>query len=97
MKEGVRQYLKQIWDNKWIILEGLKNLLFSTGKIGYIASKRRTICKVCPFNSKNAKKYKGYKSNIPFNHCTECGCSLLIKPYAMGAECPKKFWFSRTL
>ena len=90
-------YLKSIWKNKLTILVGLKNLLFTSGKVGIMAKKRIAICNVCPSNSKNAKKYKSYKSNIPFNHCIECGCSLLIKPFAESAECPKKLWFSRKL
>lgn len=87
------QYLKQIWDNKKAILEGLKNLFFAEGKVRVIAEKRRRVCEVCPYSSKNTKS--SYK--LPFTHCTVCGCSLLIKPYSMESECPKKFWFSRKL
>jgi hypothetical protein len=87
------QYLKQVWANKEAILEGLKNLLFAKGKVRVVAEKRRKICRVCPYASNNSKS--PYK--LPFKHCTECGCSLLIKPYSMESECPKKFWFSRKL
>lgn len=86
-------YLKQVWENKSIIFEGIRNLLFAKGKIRIIAKKRRKVCSVCPYSSQNTKS--SYK--LPFKHCTICGCSLAIKPFAMEAECPKKFWFSRKL
>lgn len=86
-------YLKQVWENRQAILEGIYNYIFAQGRLRAIAKKRRKICKVCPYSSGNTKS--SYK--LPFEHCTLCGCSLLIKPYTMSTECPKRFWFSRKL
>lgn len=86
-------YLKQVWDNRQAIWEGLINYLFSKGKVREIAQKRLKVCNACHYNSNKARS--SYK--VPFKHCTVCGCSLLIKPYSMESECPKKFWFSRKI
>lgn len=90
----MKDYIKQIWQNRGIILEGIKNRLFARGKVKRIAEKRLAVCNVCQYNSSNSAK-SSYK--VPFKHCTLCGCSLNIKPYAMESECPKKFWYSRKL
>lgn len=87
------QYLKNVYTNRLAILEGIYNVLFAKRHIKVIAKKRQAICAVCPYNSANSKE----KSNIPYTHCTICGCSLKIKPYVMEAECPKKFWLSRKI
>lgn len=87
-----KDFLISIWQNRSAIIQGMRNFLFAKGKVREIAAKRREFCKICPFASHNAKRLAAYKSCIPFRHCTLCGCSLLIKPYSLESECPKKIW-----
>lgn len=86
-------YLKRVWNNKQAIKEGIFNLLFAKNPIRFYAKRRRKICDACHYNSSKAKS----SFNLPYKHCTLCGCSLLIKPYSMESECPKKFWLSRKI
>jgi len=93
-------YLKQIWVNRRLIWEGLVTWLKLSGIKEVIAIERINICNGCVYNSKNFKvnpQSEGELYPVPFKHCTLCGCSLMIKPYAMEAECPKKFWLSRKI
>ena len=80
--------IKQIWENKHLIATGLVNRFFSPREIKELANKRLAICNVCPDNSKNT--VSGY--NVPYRHCTLCGCSLALKPYAKQSKCPVNKW-----
>lgn len=81
---------RQIWENKHLIAQGIVNMFFSPKELKQLAKKRQSICKTCPANSHLASGDKKY--NVPFWHCTKCGCSLNIKPYAQSATCPLRMW-----
>lgn len=77
--------LKDIWENKHLILQGVVNRMFSPNK--ELANRRLRICASCPFNSENS----GDKTP-PYKHCTKCGCALALKPYVENAKCPLNYW-----
>lgn len=58
-----------------VVASQVKNGTASEGAIAEIL-RRKEICANCPFNSKNAKRDRGYNSSIPFEHCTLCLCRI---------------------
>ncbi len=84
------ELIKRIWINRSSIFEGIYNRLFSSKKVKELAKKRLEVCKFCSFNSDNTTNRP--EGKLPYKHCTECGCSLHIKPYAETTECPNGFW-----
>lgn len=85
-----KSLLYNIWKNRTNILKGLLNRIYVKSNIKILAEERLSICESCPFSSENATKRPYGK--LPYTHCTACGCSLNVKPYAPQAECPKGKW-----
>lgn len=97
MKIYTISYLKKIWQNRFAIINGVKNKLFASKELKQIASQRTITCLNCPWNSANTRRAGQPEEvinryDLPFNHCVECGCSIAFKPYSEDAECPKGFW-----
>jgi hypothetical protein len=73
------------------ILEGAANVLVVKQEVEKAAAERKAICDGCEFNSTNAKK-NGYSNWRPDEHCTQCGCNLIMKTRCMSCSCPMKYW-----
>lgn len=84
------ELLNEIWKNKRFILIALKNRLFSPKSIKRMAQTRLAICATCPFASMNAQTLP--YGNLPWDHCTACGCMLGLKTYSPESKCPKGKW-----
>lgn len=62
--------------------------------------KRRLICSTCPFMSSNATESKEYyelmnghyTTDREDEHCTICGCPLLIRTAALTKNCGMEVW-----
>jgi len=84
--------LREIWKNKDLIIDGIKNKYLTTGdikeEINKIADSRKVICSVCPFMSENAKKVFNYKTQRFDKHCTKCGCNIDLKTHSLASSCP---------
>lgn len=85
-----KSLLYNIWNNRVSILKGLLNKIYAKPNVKLLAQERLDICEGCSFNSKNTTNRPYGK--LPYIHCTACGCSLNVKPYAPQAECPKGKW-----
>jgi len=74
------------------IYEGWKNMLVPSSElkdtIEKVSAERMAICNDCPFHSKN------HPNNVPYDHCTDCGCMLKAKTACLSCECPKKYWLA---
>jgi hypothetical protein len=74
------------------IYEGWKNMLVPASDmkatIEKVSAERMAICDNCPFHSKN------HPNNVPYDHCTDCGCMLKAKTACLSCECPKKHWLA---
>jgi hypothetical protein len=83
--------IKKIWENKWLILEGMFNYYFTRKKIKRVAYWRNEICKGCPLID-----LEGSKCEVPGTQpcCGDCGCSLKYKTYSMSSSCPQGRWFA---
>ena len=81
--------LTTLWNNKALILEGIKNYLFSTDTIEQIALERHTICQQCPNFD-----IIGVNCLAPGTQpcCSNCGCSLKFKTRSLSSECPIGNW-----
>jgi len=73
--------LIEIWKNKGMILEGIKNAIFTKEDVEIIAAKRMAICNACPSIGTNCIA----PGTQPC--CGECGCSLAFKTRALAASC----------
>ncbi|NDB57851.1 hypothetical protein EB001_05340 [bacterium] len=78
-----------LWNNKSLILEGIKNYLFTTDTIEQIALERYTICQACP-----KLDLLGTDCLAPGTQpcCSECGCSLKFKTRSLSSSCPVNKW-----
>mgnify|MGYP000011420040 FL=1 len=83
------QKIKTIWENKWLILEGVIGYYFTKKKHKKIADYRMKICARCPLYDT-----VGTKCLVPGTQpcCGSCGCSLDYKLYSMSSECPEGHW-----
>lgn len=97
--------MSKIKDYLSIVTKGIKNgdkvieaLIVSAkvknGKINNEALaeilRRKEICASCPYNSENAKRDRGYNSNIPYQHCILCSCRIGgedTKEYCLSCNC----------
>ena len=77
--------LKQIWNHRMQILEGVKNTVFKKDHIEFIASERMKICNACP-----KIDIEGSKCMVAGTKpcCSVCGCKLALKTRSMASECP---------
>jgi hypothetical protein len=55
-------------------------------KIMEVSEERLAICRSCPFHSSN------FNSIRPDEHCTDCGCSLILKTKCLSCACPQSKW-----
>jgi hypothetical protein len=78
--------LKQIWENRKQILEGITNSVIRDEFVEDVARVRREMCDQCPS--------KGDKCVMPGTApcCNECGCSLTFKTRSLSSECPVGKW-----
>ena len=84
-----RRLLKQIWNNKAAIAEGIKNKIFKKEDIEEVFNERMDICNVCPALNTDGSLC-AVKGSQPC--CGSCGCSLGFKLRALSAECPQGKW-----
>lgn len=78
--------LKQIWQERHKILEGIKNSIIRDEFVEEIAALRYHHCEKCPS--------KGDECAVPGTApcCNECGCSLGFKTRSLAADCPLGKW-----
>jgi len=76
--------LTQIWSNRKVILEGIKNSAFKTEHVEQIAAERMAICEACPDLDK-----QGDSCLVPKTQpcCGQCGCSLEFKLRSLSSNC----------
>jgi hypothetical protein len=81
----------RLWNNYPLILEGIRNYLFTTDSIEQIALERYTICQACP-----KLDLVGKDCLAPGTQpcCSECGCSLKFKTRSLSSSCPLGKWDS---
>jgi hypothetical protein len=82
--------LKDIFNNRKEILEGIKNRLFKQKHIEIVAKERwEQHCVICEFLDRDGKK-----CTMPGTQpcCGECGCSLALKMRSLSSACPKNKW-----
>jgi len=84
--------LKDIWKNRSLIEEGLRNKFFPPKDLKQLIDdtviERKSICYQCPFMSENAKKLFNYKTQRFDKHCSKCGCNLELKTSSLNSSCP---------
>ncbi len=78
--------LKNIWENRKQIYEGIKNSVIRDAFVEDVAAKRIALCNLCPS--------KGDECEVPGTApcCNECGCSLAFKTRSLSSECPLGEW-----
>lgn len=81
--------LKEVWKNRRLIFEGIKNTIFRKRYIEKIAASRMAICNEC-------EELDTEGSNCAFSGtqpcCSECGCSLQYKTRSLSSSCPFNYW-----
>jgi hypothetical protein len=87
--------LKKIYEQRKLILEGIKNTIFKKEVIEKIAAERMEICKTNECGSFDETgdgcEVSGTQPCCS-NHTGGCGCSLKLATRALSKDCPKKFW-----
>jgi len=81
--------IRTIWNNRFLILEGLKNYVSRTTEIEKLARARMEICNECPLID-----LKGTSCFAPGTQpcCGSCGCSLKLKTRSQDSNCPEGKW-----
>lgn len=76
--------IKQIWNNRKQILEGMRNKWIRIPEIEEIAYDRMSICQHCPLLD-----IEGTNCMVPGTApcCSACGCSLAFKTRSLSSEC----------
>jgi hypothetical protein len=74
--------LKQIWEERHKIMEGVKNSIIRDEFVEDIAKLRHDICNNCDLKGKKC----AVKGMGPC--CNECGCSLAFKTRSLSSSCP---------
>lgn len=82
--------LLEIFQNRKLIWDGLKNNLIKSEHIEALYLDRNAICNKCPYMIEKGDKQCSIPGTDPC--CPECGCSLAVKLRSPNAECPKGFW-----
>ena len=82
----MKKSLKEIWNNRNQILEGITNAIIRDEYVEAVSRVRMNVCEVCPS--------KGTKCAVPGTApcCDECGCSLTFKTRSLSTECPLNKW-----
>lgn len=85
--------LIEIFKNRILIWEGLKNKLFRDEHVEAIYQDRIRVCDGCDY-----KDIEGSKCAVPGTKpcCRLCGCSLSLKLRSLASECPDKRWLAVT-
>lgn len=81
--------LREIFNNRKQILEGIKNNIFKKEHVEQIADIRLNICKMCEHYDDD-----GTGCLVPGTQpcCGECGCSLALKTRSLSSACPVSKW-----
>jgi hypothetical protein len=81
--------VRKIYQNRNLIIEGIKNSIFKKEAIESIAKERNEICKTC-----DQLDTKGDHCSVPGTApcCGYCGCSLKFKLRSLASGCPKGKW-----
>ncbi len=89
--------LIEIFKNRDLIWEGLRNKLFKKEHVEAVYEERISICKGCESYDTTGKgcAIKGSQPCCNKNN-GGCGCSLSIKARSLGTDCPKKKWLAVT-
>jgi hypothetical protein len=85
----MKKTIKNIWDNRKQILEGITNSLIRDEFVEDVAKARLEVCDGCP-----NKDIEGTKCVMPGSKpcCGLCGCSLTFKTRSLSSECPDGKW-----
>lgn len=78
-----------MWENRKLILEGIRNKVFQTEAIEDVSASRTKICKGCIFYDTKGTGC-AVKGTAPC--CSSCGCSLAFKTRSLSSECPELKW-----
>lgn len=65
-----------------------------SNKLKKLSEERLSICKQCPFNSKNKK---GIINKLLPQYCTICKCMLKVKSICEFCQCPKHKWKEQSM
>jgi hypothetical protein len=87
--------LKEIFQNRDKIWEGLRNKMFKKEHIEIIYNERLEICKGCESYDVEGVGCS-LKGSQPCCNIKNggCGCSLSIKLRSLSTDCPKKKWLA---
>lgn len=77
--------MKELWNNRNAIVEGIKNTIVENKAIELLAAERQSICDKCPSKSTDC-------APLIEVCCSECGCSLKFKTRSPGSNCPLGKW-----
>jgi len=81
--------LKEIFNNRNQILEGIKNNIFKKQHVEQIANIRLSICKMCEHYDESGEGCLIPGTSPCCNKNTGgCGCSLSIKTRSLSTNCP---------
>ena len=89
----MKKVLKQIWNNKKQIIEGITNSVFTKQTIEDVAQTRLSICREC-----ECYDIQGMGCAVSGTQpcCNQllggCGCSLYFKVRSLSSDCPKLKW-----
>jgi len=80
---------RKLFQNRNLILEGIKNSIFKKEAIEEIANERNELCKKCEHID-----IKGDSCMVPGTQpcCGLCGCSLKLKQRSLASGCDDGYW-----
>lgn len=87
----MQKKIKNIWDNRKQILEGITNSLIRDEFVEDVAKARLEVCDIC-----TEKDIEGTECVMPGSKpcCSLCGCSLAFKTRSLSSACPANKWFA---
>lgn len=77
--------MKELWNNRNAIVEGIKNTIMENETIELLAAERKAICDSCPSLSTDC-------ASLISLCCSECGCSIKFKTHSPSTSCPLGKW-----
>jgi len=88
-EKHLKHGIKEIWNNRKKILEGIKNSIFQKEAIEKIAAERDKTCRQCDRYDK-----QGDLCAIPGTGpcCGICGCSLKVLQRSLASSCDAYHW-----
>ena len=81
--------IKELWNNRNKIMEGIKNSVIRDEFVEKIAASRMIYCNTC-VNKDNDGKDCAVPGTQPC--CKLCGCSLQFKVRSLSSDCPDSKW-----